>query len=432
MLNLDTTILLLLIALIVALFTRLSRRPYSIALVIWGLILGLLSIIEPIHLTKELVLALFLPPLLFEGALHIRAEILRPRMGLVLGLALAGTLLTAFIIGAAVHFLLGFDWLTGLLLGAILAPTDPISVMAIFRAARIDRELSTIIESESLFNDGIAVVLYVMLLGALNGGGVDPVAGIGNFALVIGAGAGLGLGLGMLVSRLMKRIDDHLVEVMATLVLIYGTYLLAEHLHLSGVIAVALAGLAVSNFGLRKTSAASRRSIGLFWEIVTFLINSVVFLLIGFELRPSYLVSSFPTILLVFAVLLASRALMVYGLGAFINWKQHNLPLGWQHLIVWGGLRGAVPVALALGLPANLPGHSELINIIFGVVLLSLLGQGLTMPSVIRRLNLELKKLAPEEVRKGTYQEVHGEVGQEWHVDVDKNDSMESEMSETS
>ena len=165
--ELSIVIELLLIALAVALVTRRTRRPYTIALVIAGLVLGMLQWVEAIQLSKELVLMVFLPPLLFEGALHIRAAILRPRAWLVLSLSILGTLLTALIVGAAAHWLLGFDLLSGLLLGAIIAPTDPVSVLAAFRAARVDEELATIVESESLFNDGIAVVLYLLLLNAI-------------------------------------------------------------------------------------------------------------------------------------------------------------------------------------------------------------------------------------------------------------------------
>jgi len=388
---------LLLIALVVALVTQWTRRPYAIALVIWGLILGLLQLIEPIHLSQELVLTVFLPPLLFEGALHIRARLLRPRAGLVFGLALGGTLLTALVVGAAADLLLGFDLLTGLLLGAIIAPTDPVSVLATFRAARVDRDLSTIVESESLFNDGIAVVLYVILLQALGGAPLNPVQGMGNFALVVGAGAALGLGLGALTTQLLKRVGDHLVEVMTTLVVVYGAYLLAERLHLSGVIAVAVAGLVVGNHGLPQTSHNSRGSVTLFWEIVAFLVNSVVFLLIGFELHPDQLLDDLLLIAVVFVVLMAARALIVYGLGALAHWRGRNLPWRWRHVMVWGGLRGAVPVALALGLPASLAGRDTLVAVIFGVVLLSLLGQGLSMPALLRRLSLGQSGQGPEE-----------------------------------
>jgi CPA1 family monovalent cation:H+ antiporter len=395
-LNIEMAIQLLLVAFGVALVTKYTKRPYTIALVIWGLILGLLQLIEPVHLSKELVLTLFLPPLLFEGALHIRSKVLRRRAGPVLGLALAGTLLTAFVVGAAAHWLLGFDWLTGLLLGAIIAPTDPVSVLATFRAAWVDRDLSTIVESESLFNDGIAVVLYVVLLEALGGAPLDPLHGLGNFALVVAGGVALGLGLGMLAARLLERLEDHLVQVMLTLVLVYGTFLLAEHLHLSGVLAVAVAGLAVGNQGLHSVATSSRERVTLFWEIVAFLVNSVVFLLIGFELRPDRLVGDLLAIGLVFGVLMATRAAIVYGLGALVHWRRGDLPWRWRHVILWGGLRGAVPVALALGLPAGLGWRDTLVALVFGVVLLSLLGQGLTMPLLLRWLGLAGNKPTPE------------------------------------
>lgn len=386
--DLPTVIELLLVAFGVALVTKWTGRPYTIALVIGGLVLGLLELITPIPLSKELVLAVFLPPLLFEGALHIKAGILRQRAGLITGLALGGTLLTALIVGAAAHLLLGFDLLSGLLLGVIVAPTDPVSVLATFRAAQVDEELATVVESESLFNDGIAVVLYVILLGALEGAALNPLSGIGDFALVVGGGTALGLGLGYLTSRLLERLDDHLIEVMLTVIVAFGAFLLAERLHLSGVIAVAVTGLTVGNRGLLRTSTASRTRITLFWEIVAFLVNSVVFLLIGFELRSDRLVHTLVSAGVVTIVLLAARALIVYGLSALIHWRQRNLPLNWRHVIFWGGLRGSVPVALALGLPLSLTGRNELVAIIFGVVLLSLLIQGLTIPTLIRRLGL--------------------------------------------
>lgn len=395
-LNLTIAIELLLIALAIALFTKRMNRPYTIALVIWGLILGLAQFIEPVRLSKELVLTVFLPPLLFDGALHIRAKVLRNQAGLVFGLALAGTLFTALVIGAAAHILLGFDWLTGLLLGAIIAPTDPVSVLAIFRRANVDRDLSTIVESESLFNDGIAVVLYTILLGAISGLPPDPGHVITDFALVVGGGAVVGLGLGMITSQVLKRVDDHLVEVLVTLVLVYGTYLLAEHLHLSGVIAVAVAGLAASNYGVSRTSVASRQSIHLFWEIVSFLVNSVVFLLIGFELQPNQLLEYWLSILIIFVVLLSARALSVYAIGGILHKRTRRPSWRWRHLIIWAGLRGAVPIALALGLPNELPSHDKLVAIVFGVVLLSLIGQGLSLPALIKRLGLE-KDHSPQE-----------------------------------
>ena len=389
MFELSTIIEMLLVALAVALVTRRTRRPYTIALVIAGLVLGMLQLVEAIQLSKELVLMVFLPPLLFEGALHIRAEILRRRAGLVFGLSIIGTLLTALIVGAAAHWLLGFDLLTGLLLGAIIAPTDPVSVLSTFRAARVNEELATIVESESLFNDGTAIVLYLTLLSAIGGSPLDPLQGVGTFSLVVGGGVLVGLGMGFLSMRLLNRLGDHLVEVMVTLVAAYGTFLLAEELHFSGVVAVAMAGLVIGNHGWsRAPSSETRKNVALFWEIVVFLVNSFLFLLIGFELRPNLLIDDLLSIVIIFGVLMAGRALIVYGSGVLARWSKRGLPISWQHVIVWGGLRGSVPVALALGLPPTLAGRDNLVAIVFGVVLVSLLGQGLTIPSLLRRLGL--------------------------------------------
>jgi CPA1 family monovalent cation:H+ antiporter len=387
--ELTTIIVTLLIALVVALVTRRTQRPYTIALVIVGLVLGTLQLVDAIQLSKELVLMVFLPPLLFEGALHIRAVVLRPRAALVLGLAIIGTLLTTLIIGAATHWLLGLDMLSGLLLGAIIAPTDPVSVLATFRSAHVDEELATIVESESLFNDGIAVVLYLLLLNAIGGAPLDPVLGLGNFVLVVGGGVLVGLGIGFLTMRLFSRLGDHMIEVLVTLIAAYGAFLLAEDFHFSGVIAVSVVGLVIGNHGWSQApSPQTRENVALFWEIVAFLVNSILFLLIGFELNPSLLIDDILSILVVFGLLLASRAVLVYGLGALSRRKKNRLPISWQHVIFWGGLRGSVPVALALGLPSTLAGRDKLLAIVFGVVLFSLLGQGLTLPSLLRRLKL--------------------------------------------
>ncbi|KAA3644168.1 MAG: sodium:proton antiporter [Chloroflexi bacterium] len=397
MFELEIGLELLLVALGVALVTKYTRRPYTIALVIWGLILGFLHLMDPIQLSKELVLSIFLPPLLFEGALHIKSSILKRRAGLVLGLALIGTLLTALIVGYGAHILLGIDLLIAVLLGVIIAPTDPVSVLATFRKVSVDEDLAHIVESESLFNDGIAVVLYVILLNLIGGTEMNVAQGIGDFVLVVGGGALLGLTVGILATWLLQRVDDHLISVLFTVVLVYGVNLLAEHLHLSGVIAVAIAGLTVGNQALTRASTDTQKSITLFWEIVAFLVNSIVFLLIGFALEIKLLLADFLPIVAIYATLMLARAIAVYSIGAFFRWRRgkqtelsgrSSLSWRWLHIIFWGGLRGAIPMALALGLPITLDGRERLLTLVFGVVLISLIGQGLTLPLLIRRLGL--------------------------------------------
>lgn len=387
--SLEIGLELLLVALAVALITRRSGRPYTIALVIWGLVLGVFGALEPLGLSKELVLSVFLPPLLFEGAVQIRVDLLRRRAGLVLLLAFAGTALSALAVGAAARFLLGFEPLTALLLGAMVAPTDPVSVLASFRALRVRRDLSTIVEAESLFNDGVAVVLYVSLLAAIGGESVTLTSAALDFLFVVVGGAVLGGLVGLVAARLLARVDDHLFAVTATIVVAYGAYVLAEHVGVSGVLAVALAGLAFGQQSAGRLSTISRERVDSFWEIVVFLVNSVLFLLIGFELHLDRLVSELPDAVLLVGVLLATRTVIVGGLGLMADWRRRDLPRRWRPVIVWAGLRGAVPVALAIGLPADLPGRADLVAIVFGIVLISLVGQGLTMPFVLRRARLE-------------------------------------------
>ena len=395
--SLEIGLELLLVALAVALITRRSGHPYTIALVIWGLVLGVFGALEPLGLSKELVLSVFLPPLLFEGAVQIRVDLLRRRAGLVLLLAFAGTALSALAVGAAARFLLGFEPLTALLLGAMVAPTDPVSVLASFRALRVRRDLSTIVEAESLFNDGVAVVLYVSLLAAIGGESVTLTSAALDFLFVVVGGAVLGGLVGLVAARLLARVDDHLIAVTATIVVAYGAYVLAEHVGVSGVLAVALAGLAFGQQSAGRLSTGSRERVDSFWEIVVFLVNSVLFLLIGFELHLDRLVSELPGALLLLGVLLATRTVIVGGLGLLADWRRRDLPHRWRPVIVWAGLRGAVPIALALGLPADLAGRAELVAVVFGIVLISLVGQGLTMPFVLRRAQLGSEsEAAPE------------------------------------
>jgi CPA1 family monovalent cation:H+ antiporter len=386
--TLNIIIELLLIAVIAALLFKRLDQPYTIGLVVVGLVLGALRFSESIPLSKELVLTLFLPPLLFEGALHIRFDVLRKRWSIISGLALMGTLVTAVAVGAAAHFFLGMSWPMGLLLGAIVAPTDPVSVLATFKEAGTDRELSTLVESESLFNDGVAVVLYTVLLAAVGGESVSVGSGILDFLTVAGGGLAIGFVIGTLANPLLRRLDDYLIEVMLTLVIAYGTFMLAEGLHLSGVLAVAVAGLAVGNCPIVCDAPPQQTSeVIIFWEVMVFLLNTVLFLLMGFELDPAHLLGEAAAALIIVAAMIASRAIISYGLGGIgVLRKRH--PWSWVHVIFWGGLRGSIPFALALGLPLALSGRDDLISIVFGVVLFSLIVQGLTVPLLLKRLKL--------------------------------------------
>jgi CPA1 family monovalent cation:H+ antiporter len=398
--SLDIAIIsLLLIISAVGIATRTSKIPYPVALVIAGLALGILIRsplpfvtgleLDEIHLTPHLILVLFLPPLLFEAALHIEVTALRKTLLPIGLLAIPGVLLTAGLVGALVHWGVGLGWSAALLFGAIVAATDPIAVLAIFQRLGVPHDLAVLVEGESLFNDGTAVVLSRILLGVVLAGTFDPIAGLWDFATVVGGGLLIGGLSGSLVSRVTARIDDHLIEITLTTILAYGTFVAAEGLHVSGVIAVVAAGLVLGNVGARRgMSPTTRLALLNFWEYVAFLLNSAIFLLIGLEVDLANLLGNlWPELIAVGAVLLA-RAVVVYGLGLIVLPLPPVLPRRWLHVLFWAGLRGAVSLAVVLSLPLDLSIRPLLLDLTFGVVLFTLLVQGLTMEPLVQRLGL--------------------------------------------
>jgi CPA1 family monovalent cation:H+ antiporter len=388
----QTTLLveLLVLAILVAIVVKFVRLPYTIALVLAGLAVGLLPEVPAFPVDPDLWLLLFLPPLLFEGAVNMDLELLRRYATPVGLLALLGTLLSVAGLATAFHALLGLPIALATLLGVMLSPTDPVSVLALFKEYGVARGLRTIVEGESVFNDGVAVVLYLIVLEVLHGEPVTVVAGLVEFIKVVAGGALVGLALGYLTHRLYSVIDDHLIEVGLSLALAYGVYLVAERLEVSGVIAVVVAGLIIGNYGrIFSMSPSTRLSLTHFWEVAAFLINGLLFLLIGLTVERGGLFSYLGQIALVFGTMLVARAVIVYGILAVYQWlSRHALPAGWVHLTNWAGVRGSIPVALALGLPLWLPEVDRLRAITLGAVVLSLLVQGLSIKALLGRLGL--------------------------------------------
>lgn len=393
---------LLLVASAVAVITRnVIRIPYTVALVVVGLIIGFTHLFETahlplssLHLSKELILVLFVPPLLFEGALNMDLEILqRNALGVSL-LAVLGTLLSTFLLGLFAHYVLGLGWAVALLFGAILSPTDPVSVLALFREQGVEKNLSIIVEGESVFNDGLGVVLYLILLQAASGKVIVPATAVQMFIWEVLMGASVGFAVGYLGHRLLGKIDDHLVEVTLSILLAFGSYVIADRFHASGIIAVVVAGIIIGSYGrIFSMSAGTRLALTHFWEVIAFVINSILFLLIGIDLESPDLLHHAKSIGLVFIFMIIARFIFVFGFARFVSWVK-----SWRVVIAWGGLRGSIPIALTLGLPADFPHRQDLVTIIFGVVLLSLLVQGLTFKSLLRKLKIG-RPSGKEEVR---------------------------------
>ena len=396
-LTIEFLLWLLIAASIIAVIAARLRIPYTVALVLGGLILGSLHLLAPQTLfdhppdwlTPNVILVVFLPALLFEGSLKIQFRHLRENLVPICLLATFGVFAATLISGFALHWALGIPVLIALVFGVIVAATDPISVLAIFKDMAVDKRLNVIVEGESLFNDGTAVVLFGILFGAVANSHLGIATGIRDFVVDVAGGAAVGVGLGYVFSKITQRIDDPEIEITLTTILAYGSYLLAQSLHLSGVIATVAAGLMIGNFGVR-TGMSSRTRVALwsFWEYASFLINSILFLLIGLQVRVGDLLHMWQAILLTIAAVLAGRALTVYGLAPVSNLLSPKIPWRWQHVMVWGGMRGALSLALVLSLGSNFPYRSQLLTMTFGVVAFTIIVQGITMKPLIRLLGI--------------------------------------------
>lgn len=373
-------------------FSILRNIPYTLLLLLVGLGLAVLDV-RLINLSPQLILFIFLPPLLFEAAWNLNWKRLKQYAVPIVLYAVLGVVICVGSLVWGLQTFAGASLATALLVGASLSATDPVSVVALFRELGVDKKLTTVMEGESLFNDGVAVVAFNLLLGiALGLEQFDVSVTVARFLVFVGVGVSLGGLIGFGISFLTQRFDIPLVEQSLTLVSAYGTYLVAEELGGSGVIAVVTTGLILGNFGSRiGMNPRTRLVVSEFWEFVSFFVNSIVFLLIGDQVQFNGLLEQLDKIAIAIVIMLAARAISVYGLGALSNavtGPSMDLPVAGQTILWWGGLRGSVSVALALSVPAILPERQDIISIVFGVMLFTLLVQGLTTKPLLEALNL--------------------------------------------
>ncbi len=403
-------IFLLLIASGVAMATRWIRVPYTLALVIVGLIISPMHFLPAVHISPDLILLIFLPALLFEAAWNLKLESLRENIGPILLLAVLGVCLSVGVVGAVMRFGIDLPWSTALLFGAMISATDPVSVLAIFKKLGLPKRLATIVEGESLLNDGTAVVVFKIVLAIVIGANLDQSStdvaldSLREFAKVVFGGFAVGAAVGILASALTSRFDDHLLEITLTTIAAYGSFLGAESLHVSPVIAVLVAGLILGNYGREKgMSPTTQVAVNSFWEYAAFVVNSLVFLLIGLEIQLPTLVENATGLVWAILAMIASRIVAVYGLMPLANRFFTAVPFRWQHVLFWGGLRGSLSMALALSLPLPASERSQLVTLIFGAVIFSLLAQGLTVGPLLKWLRLTEKSRGALE-----YEILHG------------------------
>jgi CPA1 family monovalent cation:H+ antiporter len=381
-------IILLLLATAVALITQQLRIPYVTGLVLAGLpITEVLS--RRIGLDPSLVLNLFLPILIFEAAINTDISRLRSTFKPIALLAGPGSIVSSAIIAALVKVGLGLDWIPALLIGVILANTDTVSMIAVFKDIRVPSRLSTIVEGETLFNDAAALISFNLLLVLYATGSLTPVQGIKEL-LVVALGGGLVGGvLGYLSLPILVRLSDPLSSLLLTVALALGTFQIGQFLGVSGAVAVVIAGLIFGNLGLSRSSSASDRITLLsFWEYAGFSVNTFIFLLIGIEINPVTLWRILPAILFVILAYQLGRILSVYLLLAGLRWFDRPIPIRWQHVLVLGNIKGSLSMALAVAIPLTLTGREFIIELVFGSVLFSLVAQGLALPSLIKWLNI--------------------------------------------
>jgi CPA1 family monovalent cation:H+ antiporter len=345
---------------------------------------------RPLHikLTPELILAIFMPPLLFEAAFHLDLDELRHNLVPIVTLAVPGVLITTLIIGGITALGMGLPLTVAMVFGALLSATDPVSVVAFFRQLGAPRQLADIVEGESLFNDGTAVVVFRIALAIAVSGQFNVVNSLTNFLWLAVGGLAVGGLLGWLVSKFIERVDDYLIETTLTTILAYGAYLVAERMHVSGVLAVVAAGLVNGNIGPAGMSPTTRIVIFNFWEYVAFVANSLVFLLIGLDINVQRIAANWSAIVWTIVAVLVSRAVVVYVLAWIVHRIDRSAPMPYRHVLFWGGLRGAVSLALVLSLSADFPQRDLLAVMAFGVVLFTLLAQGTTMQLLLKRLGL--------------------------------------------
>lgn len=392
--NLEHFLIVLSVSLSVATISRIfswfRQIPYTLLLVIVGLGLAFIDV-RLVNLSPELILEIFLPPLLFEAAWNIRWRSLKENLVPVSLFAIVGVIISVLGVSLALSYFTDLSLATALLVGASLSATDPVSVVALFRELGASKKLTILMEGESLFNDGVAVVAFVILVGIPLGTQEFSIpTTIARFLAFTGIGIGIGCLIGFGISYLTQRFDLPLVEQSLTLVSAYGTYLITEELGGSGVIGVVTVGVILGNFGSRiGMNPRTRLLVSEFWDFLAFFVNSIVFLLIGDQIDFASLGSSFDLILVAIVAVLITRAIAIYGLGSLSNLITKN-DISWREktILWWGGLRGSVSIALALSVPAFLSGRQEIINIVFGVVLFTLLVQGLTTKWFLEKLDL--------------------------------------------
>ena len=381
--------LLLFIAALVAIITQRMRIPYTVGLVIAGIMLSFFPVTSSFELSKELIFTILLPPLIFEATLFIRWHELIRNLPVILTFAVVGVILSAIITGYGMVTLAAWSWQSGAVFGILIAATDPVSVITTFRQSGVHGRLRLLVEAESLFNDATAAIGFSVVLALIAGENVSLQSTLLNGAWSMFGGLLIGALCAGITLLLTRSTDDHLIELALSTVVAYGSFLIAEDFHASGVLSTLTTGILVGNFGLPYAySDKGRAFIMDFWEFMAFIANSIIFFLIGVREANQNFLNSIWMVIIAIIVVTAGRAAAVYPLSLLFSKSRLHIERKHQHILFWGGLRGALDLALALGLPTELQHREEIVTAAFGVVAFSIFVQGLTMTPLLHKLKL--------------------------------------------
>jgi monovalent cation:H+ antiporter, CPA1 family len=386
------------VAILVAIIARRVHLPYTVGLVVAGVGLAATRLETGAMLTHDFIFEVILPPLLFEAALSIHWRELRRDMLPIVVLSTFGVCISAVVVAAGLMTFLAWPAAAAIVFGVLIGATDPIAVLAMFKDTGIGGRVRLLVESESLFNDGVAAVLFVLVVTwvqATDTAQLTTTTVTRTLVLMTGGGILVGIASGGAAIALARHTSDHLVETALTAVAAYGSFLLAENLHFSGVLATVAAGLLMGNLGVLREdedqnlfSSGGRSLVIAFWEFAAFIANSLVFLLIGLRVAAMPFTGiGAKALLIAVGLVLMGRALTVYPLCLLFQNSAWAIPMRDQHVLWWGGLRGALALALTLALSPSFPFYNEILITAFGVVAFSVVVQGLTMPLVLRKLN---------------------------------------------
>ena len=408
------TLLMLVAAVTTVVIKRLDKLPLTIGLVFVGIGISYASTSIPgfgslahFELSPDLVLFVFIPTLIFESAFNLNARQLGRNIVPILTLAVPGLLISTAIIGLILWFFSPFEVLIALLVGAILSATDPVAVIAIFKQLGVPERLTVLVEGESLLNDATSLVLATILIGILSAGtfnGDVVVSGIGKFFVVFFGGALVGWLLAVAVGEVLGNIEaDAAIEITLSTILAYFSFIIAEHVfHVSGIMAVVAAGLMIGSWGKSKISPSTEKFMEYFWEYLAYLANALIFLMVGMQIDLAALWASMDLIILVVFGMLISRAAVVFGVVPILGKVPGSEVIGMPYRMVmyWGGLRGAIALAIVLSLdPNQVPIKDTLVAVVMGAVLFTLVFQGLSIEALVKKLKLDQMSL-PDSLAK--------------------------------